>query len=59
MENDLDYNRIGREKTQPDGEPDPPTLNGLRGVQREGRGCFMDSDELERGTGGLGWLEID
>jgi len=34
MENDLDYNRIGREKTQPDQGTRPLTPNGPRGIQR-------------------------
>jgi len=38
MENDLDYNRIGREKTQPDQrEPDPHSQRTERDYRESGR----------------------
>jgi hypothetical protein len=50
MENDLDYNRIGREKTQPDQGTRPPTPNGRRDSERGEGEVSQDSTHSMRKT---------
>ena len=50
MENDLDYNRIGREKTQPDQGTRPPTPNGRRDSERGEGEVSQDSTHSIRET---------